>query len=179
MPTRLYIYIGDLVYGANDGIITTFAVISGSAGAELSAGIVIVLGLANLVADGISMGLSDYLALRSREDFRRFTMRDGSRVFENFEGSPSKHGFATSLTFVLCGALPLLPYVFGIFPAWQLPISTAATAAALFAVGALRTFVTGAPWLRSGVEMLLVGGLAAVAAYTVGALVKVIFGVVV
>ena len=62
-------YLGDFVYGANGGIITTFAVVSGAAGASLPAGVVIVLGLANLIADGISMGMSDYLAIRSRRDF--------------------------------------------------------------------------------------------------------------
>ncbi|MDO8505947.1 MAG: VIT1/CCC1 transporter family protein [bacterium] len=64
-------YLGDLVYGANDGIITTFAVVSGAAGATLSSGIIIILGLANLVADGISMGISNFLALRSKRDFHR------------------------------------------------------------------------------------------------------------
>lgn len=64
-------YLGDLVYGANDGIITTFAVVSGAAGAVLSPGVIIALGLANLVADGISMGLSNYLAMKSRSDYQK------------------------------------------------------------------------------------------------------------
>lgn len=64
-------YIGDLVYGANDGIVTTFAVVAGAAGAVLSPGIIIILGLANLIADGFSMGASNFLSLRSRRDFVR------------------------------------------------------------------------------------------------------------
>jgi len=64
-------YIGDIVYGANDGIITTFAVISGAAGASFSPGIIITLGLANLVADGISMGVSNYLAIKSRLEYEK------------------------------------------------------------------------------------------------------------
>src|SRR3989338_3048588 len=64
-------YLGDLVYGANDGIITTFAVVSGAAGAALAPGVIIILGLANLIADGISMGMSNFLALRSKRDFHR------------------------------------------------------------------------------------------------------------
>jgi VIT1/CCC1 family predicted Fe2+/Mn2+ transporter len=64
-------YLPDVVYGANDGIITTFAVVAGAAGASFSAGAIIVLGLANLLADGISMGLSNFLALRSKRDFDR------------------------------------------------------------------------------------------------------------
>lgn len=61
-------YIHDIVYGANDGIVTTFAVVSGVAGAELSAAVVIILGFANVLADALSMGLGNYLSLRSKED---------------------------------------------------------------------------------------------------------------
>lgn len=53
------------VYGANDGIVTTFAVVAGVAGAGLSPSIILVLGLANMLADGLSMGIGDYLGERS------------------------------------------------------------------------------------------------------------------
>ena len=62
-------YIGDLIYGANDGIITTFAVVAGATGASLSASVIIILGLANLVADGLSMGASNYLGGKSEKDY--------------------------------------------------------------------------------------------------------------
>lgn len=61
-------YIHDIVYGANDGIVTTFAVVSGSSGAHLAASIVVILGFANLLADGLSMGLGNYLSLKSKRD---------------------------------------------------------------------------------------------------------------
>ena len=54
-------YLKDFVYGAIDGAVTTFAVVSGVAGAGLSAGVIIVLGLANLVGDGFSMAASNFL----------------------------------------------------------------------------------------------------------------------
>lgn len=57
------------VYGANDGIVTTFAVVAGVAGAQLSSSVVLILGIANMVADGISMGLSNYLGERSQRRF--------------------------------------------------------------------------------------------------------------
>lgn len=58
-------YIGDFVLGAVDGTVTTFAIVAGVAGAGLSAGIAIVLGLANVVADGFSMAASNYLKARA------------------------------------------------------------------------------------------------------------------
>ncbi len=65
---RLGHYLPDLVYGANDGIITTFAVVSGVVGADLSRTIILILGFANLFADGISMGrATTWLAARPRK----------------------------------------------------------------------------------------------------------------
>ena len=61
-------YIHDIVYGANDGIVTTFAVVSGVAGAHLPSAIVIILGFANVLADALSMGLGNYLSLKSKRD---------------------------------------------------------------------------------------------------------------
>jgi VIT1/CCC1 family predicted Fe2+/Mn2+ transporter len=55
-------YLRDFVYGAIDGAVTTFAVVAGVVGADLDIGIVIVLGAANLFADGFSMAVSNFLA---------------------------------------------------------------------------------------------------------------------
>jgi VIT1/CCC1 family predicted Fe2+/Mn2+ transporter len=60
----------DLVYGAIDGTVTTFAVVAGVAGASLGASVVIILGIANLVADGFSMAVSNFLGVRSEEQRR-------------------------------------------------------------------------------------------------------------
>ena len=63
-------YIRDLVYGANDGVITTFAVVAGVTGGTLQPVAVLVLGVANLLADGLSMGVGNYLGIRSDERVR-------------------------------------------------------------------------------------------------------------
>ena len=76
-------YIGDLVYGANDGIITTFAVVAGAAGASLSPGIVIILGFANLLADGISMGASNFLGGKSEQDYAKAQREKESWEIDN------------------------------------------------------------------------------------------------
>ncbi|WIO73243.1 VIT1/CCC1 transporter family protein [Porticoccaceae bacterium LTM1] len=65
------LYLKDVIYGAIDGAVTTFAVVAGVAGAGLSSGVVIVLGLANLLADGFSMAVSNYLGTRADNQYRR------------------------------------------------------------------------------------------------------------
>ena len=97
-------YLRDLVYGALDGAITTMAVVAGTAGAALSPRIGIILGLANLIADGLSMGASNYLGLKSELE------QSGRSIAEE---APWRHGLATAAAFVVVGALPLLGYVIG------------------------------------------------------------------
>lgn len=64
------VYLKDFIYGAIDGAVTTFAVVAGVAGAGLSSGIIIILGFANLLADGFSMAISNYLGTRAENQFR-------------------------------------------------------------------------------------------------------------
>jgi vacuolar iron transporter family protein len=59
--------LGDFMLGGVDGVVTTFAVVAGSAGGQLTATIVIILGIANLIADGFSMAVSNYLGTRARQ----------------------------------------------------------------------------------------------------------------
>lgn len=65
-PTQSYLR--DFIYGAIDGTVTTFAVVAGVAGAGLSPGIVLILGVANLLADGFSMAASNYAGARAEGD---------------------------------------------------------------------------------------------------------------
>ena len=146
-------HIGDLVFGANDGLVTTFAVVSGVTGAELSARVAIILGIANLLADGFAMGAGNYLGARSEQQLlhSRGIVREGP---EHALG----HAAAILLAFIAADHVFLA--------------SSVATGLTLFVVGSLRTVVTRARWFVSGVEMLLVGSAAAAVAYAVGYLLR-------
>ncbi len=158
-------YIGDIVYGANDGIITTFAVVAGVAGAELSPKIVVILGIANLLADGFSMAASNYLARKSEREYKN-TLTENNEVLK--EEKPIKNAAATFFAFVIAGAIPLLPYIFDIH--WNnFYLASIATSIALFIVGSLRTLVTGTKWWKAGFEMFFIGSLAAFVSYIIGA----------
>jgi vacuolar iron transporter family protein len=157
-------YIRDLVYGANDGIITTFAVVSGVAGGQLSQLAVLVIGAANLAADGVSMGVGNYLAIRADERARE------AEGLPELERHPLKHGVATLLAFVVAGAVPLAPYLFPDTSS-QLALSTVLTFTTLFLLGASRALVTRDRWWQTGLETLALGTVVAGAAYGAGHLV--------
>ena len=156
-------YLGDLIYGANDGIVTTFAVVAGVVGAGLSPRVVLILGISNLLADGFSMGASNYLATRSRSAAELETVGSISEPY------PIRHGFMTFLAFVAAGLVPLVAYLFPINEHQRLPVTTALAAFSLFTVGAARARVAHGVWWRNGLEMLVVGGAAGALAYFVGA----------
>ncbi len=165
IKSRLTYYIGDIVYGANDGIITTFAVIAGASGAGFSSTVIIVLGIANLVADGFSMGASSYLSLRSEQAV-------ASASSEMHGRSPVWDGVVTFIAFVIAGTLPILPFLIPAAAAHAFIVSAIATGCAFFFVGSARSLVTKVNPFIAGFEMLAVGGVASGIAYGLGSFVE-------
>jgi len=155
-------YLRDVVYGALDGVITTMAVLAGTEGASLSMRVGLILGLANLLGDGISMGASNYLGLRSELE-----QTGGSVAVE----APWRHGLATVAAFILVGAAPLLAFVVSTATGWRVfPLAAVLAAATLIVAGAVRATFVGKTIVRSALEMLSVGAAAGGAAFAVGKL---------
>ena len=70
-------YLAEFIYGGIDGSITTFAVVAGATGASLDSSIIIILGVANLIADGFSMSIGSYLSSRSEKlQYDKFKQRE-------------------------------------------------------------------------------------------------------
>jgi len=61
-------YLRDWIYGGIDGAVTTFAVVAGVVGADFTATVVLILGLANLLADGFAMGAGNYIGTKAEHD---------------------------------------------------------------------------------------------------------------
>jgi vacuolar iron transporter family protein len=216
-------HLRDFIYGAIDGTVTTFAVVAGVAGANLSPTIVIILGVANLIADGFSMGISNYLGTRAehqlrdkvraeeerhihlypegeREEIRQIYARKGfegeqlEQVVEVITadrerwvntmlqdehglslqgGNPLIAGSVTFAAFLLAGVLPLVSFLAN----WMWPeliaepfhVSVWLTLLAFFAIGAAKSRYVSQSWFRGGSETLMIGGVAALLAYSIGA----------
>src|SRR6056297_500794 len=160
MRSRLGRYLPDLVYGANDGIVTTFAIVSGVIGAALSDRVILALGFASLLADGFSMGTSKYLSERSS--------REGGEGRSD-PGTAARRGLATFGAFVAAGAVALVAYVLPVADDWRFPATIVLSAFTLFGVGSFRAAFSERAWWRAGAEMLAIGAVAAAVAYGVGA----------
>lgn len=222
-------YLPEFVYGGIDGSITTFAVVAGAAGAGLSGNIVIILGFANLLADGFSMSVGAYLSAKSSLDLYHKHQRNEYWEIENiphteveeirdiyrnkgFEGqlledvvnkitedkdrwvdtmmkeelemipdskSPFMIGLATFISFFFVGLIPLLIFISDYF--FKVNVNPFAMASVLtfFAfvgIGYLKSIVTQTSKTKGVAQTLLLGIIAAVLAYFVGAFLEQLIG---
>lgn len=165
MDTRSKKFLPEFVYGAVDGTVTTFAVVAGTIGAGLSPSIILILGFANLFADGFSMAASNFLSSSSKRDL-------GERVNDR----PLATAFATFLSFVIVGTVPLAPFVLeflGIdFRGNTFLYSCIFTGVAFLFVGARRGRITGKSRMGAAITTLLIGGCAALIAFYIGKLLQ-------
>jgi VIT1/CCC1 family predicted Fe2+/Mn2+ transporter len=153
-------HLPEIVYGGNDGIVTTFAVVSGfvGAGAESeivgSGTVVLLFGLANLFADATSMGLGNYLSERSRQ------VKKAEK--------PAINALFTFFSFIVFGFIPLVPFIF-LEPSQTVGFySIVGTFFALLMLGVLRWRLAGEKPIRNIAEIILIGGVASSIAFLVG-----------
>ena len=108
---------------------------------------------------------------RNKETWISVMMAEELGIVEA-EESPIKNAVVTFISFLVFGFIPLVAYVLSLFIAGMesltFLIACLLTAATLFILGALKVKVTMKNWFKSGVEMLIVGGIAAIAAFLIG-----------
>lgn len=176
---RIEEFFGEFVYGAIDGTVTTFAVVAASAGAGLDAVIIIILGIANLVGDGFSMGASAYLSAQSERDLkiRRHieSGEEGQPQHSPDHGeTPLSDGLVTFGSFVVVGLVPLMIYIADVTLGLKLAsetlfvISAGMTGLTFIMVGWLKASITKTSHFRSTAETLILGSVAAILAYLLG-----------
>ncbi len=152
-------YLPEFVYGAIDGSVTTFAVVSGVIGASLSHAVIIILGFANLFADGFSMATSDYLSIKSKEE-----------MGVNKKSSALKRAIVTFISFLVIGFIPLISFIFNFSS--QFFYSALLTIIAFGIVGWFKGVITGKSRIFSSLQTILIGGVAATISFFIGYFIK-------
>lgn len=148
--------LSEFIYGGMDGVITTVAIIGGALGANISHKYAFVLGTANVIADGFSMGISRYNSLTNIDKTRQ-----ESNSYLSHK-SPFYSALATFTFFILLGAIPLLPFVLFSFSDTSLmkQMLLLFSLCAFILIGAIKGYTINKP-LTSILETLLIGGFAA------------------
>jgi len=211
----------DMIFGANDGLVSTLAFVTGVVGAITNPSIVLLSGVAELFAGTISMAVGSYQSSKSelevleresqrkevkkgktpeeeREELIRFYESEGfkrgeaeaivDRIVKEKElplqataieqlglapeelGNPVKAGVLCGVSFGLAALVPILPFVLPIGIWEALIASVIGTVATLFGVGAMKTIFSRRSWVRSGLEMMVIGASAAAITYVIGTL---------
>ena len=216
-------YFDDFIYGSIDGAVTTFAIVAGVVGASLPTTIILILGLANLFADGFSMAVANYQASKSKNEFVKMKRREEEWQVDNLEEqereeireiyrkkgfkdelleevvriitsrrkvwvdtmmkeelgliedekNPIQSSVSTFVGFNLIGLIPLIPFIIfiiiGIEPNSEAFIySTASVVIAFFVVGMIKGMIVKKSKIFSGINTVIIGGVAAIVAYIVG-----------
>lgn len=172
MKSRCVRCLPEFVYGSIDGSVTTFAVVAGAIGASLNSAIVLILGFANLFADGFSMAVSDFLSKKSEIEL--------DKKNKDYKKSPLKSAFITFMSFIIIGFIPLLFFVLSLFFPSLLDkaflYSAILTGVSFFIIGSVKGIVTGKHKIYSAIETTIIGGIASAIAFLTGYLLRNIAG---
>ena len=143
------------VLGAVDGVITSFAIVAGSSAGSLTQKAVAVVGTSSLFADGLSMGVSEYLSSESSEAVQT----------EQAAFPPSTLGVVCFLSFVTAGSVPIAVYLAS---SGSLVASALASLLEMAGLGFLRSKATRQPAWKGVAQTTLLGASASLVAYGVG-----------
>jgi VIT1/CCC1 family predicted Fe2+/Mn2+ transporter/rubrerythrin len=219
--------IREVVFGGQDGLISTTTVVAGIAATTTQNVVVLVAGIIAAIAGALSMAVGSYLASRAqrqlyesevRNERREVAEKPGEEMAELLAaligrgmsrtdavevmrriaahpglmlevlaalelglvpgglGSPTRDALVTGLAFVVGSAVPLIPFLV-LKPQRALIATMLLALAALFALGALKAWLSGRPTITSGLEVLLLGGAAGALGYGLGLLVSALFGI--
>lgn len=170
-------YLGEFVYGGIDGCVTTFAVVAGAAGANLDARVTLILGFANLFADGLAMSVGSYLSTQTQQEneLKQQKKAANSHVQVSLHYKSSLHAaFATFTSFVVLGFIPICVYLCVYLFKMRIsdPFFTASvlTAAGFATIGYLKALVNETNRVKGVLETVLLGSIAACVAYYTGLL---------
>lgn len=152
------------ILASNDGLVTTFAVIAGSLGADLDPRVIVILGVANLFADGFSMASGNYLGAKGEEEYETSKHKKGRKT------PAIANGIVTFIAFVIAGAMPMFPYLLRAKNPFE--YSVAIMAGSLITIGVIQGAYTKRNVIYTGLRSLIIGGIAASVAYFVGDLLK-------
>ena len=165
-------YLSEFVYGGIDGIITTFAIIAGASGGDLSKNVIIILGISSVLADGFSMGVSRYLSAKTEIEQGHLTGKNA--IYS---------AIATFLSFVIIGSVPIIPFIFVNNYKKSKIIALVLACFVFFGIGFIKGLVIKSETeieieskikisFINGFEILLLGTIASIISFFIGKTVK-------
>jgi len=219
--------IREVVFGINDGLVTAIGFIAGVTVSMADVKMVLLSGLAEMVAGAISMFFGAYLSTKSQREFFdneikretreidempeketeeireiysnlgfkedevemivkrvtsdkklwvRFMMREELGIMEETFDDPLRVGSIMGISFAIGSLPPLIPYMIMDNPFTALKVAVVTSLLFLFGVGIGKTTVTKGNWLKSGIEVAIIGSIASGVGFIIGKIVSLVVG---
>lgn len=156
----------EIVFGLEDSIVSTLGAITGIAVGSHNADLVLLSGAVIVVVEAISMSAGSYLSTKSEYELM-------GRLSPSY--SPLRASVVMLCFYFVGGCIPLIPYLL-LDLSQALYVAIALGGTALFSLGVWKGIVVGRPPLKSGLEMLIVSFVAAMAGYIIGSIAPAILG---
>ncbi len=161
MKRSFPLYLGTIIFGITDGIVSTVGLLAGITVGGASSRIIILTGMVYAFVEAFSMAVGNFLSEESSEEY--------VAKADVADGLPILVGLLMFIAFVLASLIPLVPYLL-LSSATALPVSIAVSFAALFVAGAVGARLSRLPLFWRGVRMALLGGFAILLGIVIGRL---------
>jgi len=163
--------IREIIFGVEDGAIGNLGLVIGMIQGMASTNLIILAGLATMIAQAISMSAGNYLSVKSEKEY--FQVKSQERKYGkeySKHKNPVKSSLVMGLSVIIGAAIPLSAlFLFEGESGFILPLSI--TLIGLFMLGIVKARYTLRHWFRSGIEVVLIGFCAALAGYLIGSVV--------
>lgn len=181
MKEKLSMRLKDIILGGQDGLVNVLGLVLGVAGATYDTRIILISGLAGTFAESISMGAVAYTSSKAARDYYLSKIKNGRKksdhemdVVDGEYKSPAMNAVVVGFSSIIGSIIPLIPFFFlsvtnGIYA------SLFVSFVSLFFVGAMKAQLTIGNWMKSGLEMGIIGMTAAIASYLIGVWLGVVF----
>ncbi len=149
-------YIKTIIFGLQDGLVSTMGVITGIAEGSRDRFIILLSGLIVIAVESLSMASGEYISSKSEIELKK-----------DLGKNPKTAGWLMGVSYIIGGVVPVIPYIFINWP-YSLYISIFATMFTLFAIGFLKSKFVKVNALKGGLEMLTIAGVSALVSYVIG-----------
>jgi len=164
--------IREIVFGVEDGMVQNMTLIAGMVGATLSDGVIVLAGVVNAVAGGLSMSMGTFLSSQAERDALL-----ASGVAAPVARSPLRDAGVMAAAYGVGAVVPLLPFTMPfIGRSAAMVVAVILTAVGLFALGMLKGAVSRLGRVRTGLQLLALASAAGVAGYLIGTVARAVFG---
>ncbi|MDO8661252.1 MAG: VIT1/CCC1 transporter family protein [Candidatus Woesearchaeota archaeon] len=157
----------NIILGGQDGLVNVLGIVLGVGAATQDAKLILLTGLVATAAESVSMAAVAYTSSKAEKEFDKSVRDKHGKTLH-----PLHEAVVVGGSSVIGSLIPLVPFVFlNVMPA--MIIAVIFCAIVLFCAGVFKARLTKTPQMRSGIELVVIGLLAALAGYIIGAIVNV------